>query len=196
MGQVHKDASEKARAAGNSAKAAEESRLQADALERALKQDDVALECDRNFVGAWQTRADILIAQDKPEETVACYKRIVEIDPTGEGVRSAGKLFEYYSQKNDVDSSLACLDKAGAQFSKTINGKTVTVEFVSMPLFLASAYLKLKQMDKAVKWLDDGGEYIKAIMGGKPTSAQAHSSGVTWRAGTCTCDGRTKPLPG
>ena len=75
MGLVHKDVAENARAAGNSAKAAEESRLQALALDAAMKEVKVALEqCDPNFVGAWQTRADILVAQNKLDEARAAYQ--------------------------------------------------------------------------------------------------------------------------
>ena len=174
MGLVHKDLAEQARKAGNSAKAAEESRYQARALEAAMKEDDIALQCDPNFVGAWQTRAEIFAAQDKPEEIVKCYERIVEIDPTGEGVRFTNKLFEYYyNQKKDVDNSLACLDKAGSQFSKTVNGKAVTAEFIGMPFFLANAYATLKQTDKGIHWLDLAGQYVHTMMGERPGSQNA-----------------------
>ena len=177
MGEVHKDEAEKARAAGNSAKAAEEGRLQAAALDAALKEDGVALECDRNFIGAWQTRAEILSTQDKPDEMVPCYERIAEIDPLIEGMRAINNLLALYEKKKDVDKELACLDKAAAQFSKAIAGRQPSEEFIRMPFFLANSYAMLKQPEKAVHWLDLAGEYVHALMGKRPNSQEA---ATTW----------------
>ncbi len=176
-GLVHKDMAEKARAAGNSAKAAEESRLQTAALDAALKEDGVALEQDRNFVGAWQTRAEILSAQGKPDEMIPCYERIAEIDPLIEGIRAINNLLAIYEQKKDVDKELACLDKAASQFSKAVAGRPPSVEFIRMPFFLANAYFTLKQMDKAIHWLDLAGEYVHALMGPRPNSPDTE---MTW----------------
>ena len=52
MGKVHKAAAGKGPRRHQTDKAERESQLQAQALDNALKEDDVALQCDPNFVGA------------------------------------------------------------------------------------------------------------------------------------------------
>jgi tetratricopeptide (TPR) repeat protein len=173
MGQVHKDIADKAEAAGNTSKAAAERKLQDRALAAALKEDDTALECDRNFTGAWWRRFDILAEQGKPDEGVQFFDRIVEIDPTGDGPRALNRLVAYYQQKKEPEKALPSLDKAGVQFSQAIKGKPVSVEFIQMPFVLATGYGILQKNDKAAQWLDEGGKYIQLTMGDKPTSPDA-----------------------
>jgi tetratricopeptide (TPR) repeat protein len=175
MGLVHKAAAEKASKDGNSAKAADEQRLQAIALDAAMKEVNVALECDYNFVGAWQTRSEILAAQNKPEETVACYERIIQIDPLIEGVRALNHLMLFYDQKKDKerDKQIACLDKAATQFSQAVAGKPPSAEFIRMPFFLANAYGNLKETEKAIHWLQTTGECVHGLFGKAPNSPDA-----------------------
>jgi tetratricopeptide (TPR) repeat protein len=177
IGETHKDIADKAQAAGNTSKAADERKLQDRALAMAMKEDDISLECDRNFTGAWWKRIDILNAQGKPDETVQCFDRIIEIDPTGEGARAVSKLVTYYQQKKETDKSLVSLDKAGEHFSEAVKGRAVSVEFITMPFFLASAYHGLNQPEKAVHWLDEAAKYIHMTMGDRPPSREAAS---TW----------------
>jgi tetratricopeptide (TPR) repeat protein len=173
MALVYKEEAEKAQKEGNTAKAAEANRLAAAKLDEAMKEVQVALDCDRNFIGAYQTKAEILVAQNKPEEAVACYERVMQIDPMGDGIRATNNLRAYYEQKKDVSKQLECLENAGSRFSLEVARRRPSVEFVNMPCFLASAYANLNRHDKAHQWLDDAVKYAHLTMGEKPTSPES-----------------------
>jgi tetratricopeptide (TPR) repeat protein len=173
MSRVHKDAAAKARAAGETAKAADEDRLQNISLNNALQQDTIALQCDRNFVGAWQTRVEILHAQKDMKHVVEALQRIVEIDPKSqEAVQGLNGLMTYYNEQKDPEKALEYLDETGKRFVQAIAGRPVTVETVNMPYCLAACYMNLKQPEKALQWLDQTENFVKLAFAGRPNSME------------------------
>ncbi len=165
MGRVHKAAAEKARADRDSAKAEQESELQDAALNAAMKENNTALECDRNFIGAVDSRIEILSEQNKLKDIVPCYERIIEIDPTHEGIQALNWLVAYYGK--DSDKVQECLENAGEKFRRAIAVRPPSIEFVQMPLTLADKYATLNQSDKAARWLDQMGECFNQATQGK-----------------------------
>jgi protein O-mannosyl-transferase len=165
MTQVHKGAAEKARTAHESSKAEEERKLQAEALKNAMRENEVALQCDRNFVGAFLSRIEILGEQNKPwdKEAIRCYERIIAIDPTHDGIRALGSLVNHYEEQKESDKSIKCLGNAGESYLQAVAAKVPSLEFAHMPLVLANAYVSLKQPDKAARWLDQAGEVLNQV---------------------------------
>ncbi len=176
MAKIHKAAAEKAQKDRDSAKAAAESQLQAQALTAAMQQDDVALQCDPNFVGAWQTRIEILREMNKPEKTLHCYERIIEIDPTHDGIRALMALLAYHQEHKQPEKAVACLEKAGECYLALVKGKPASAEFLPMPFYLASNYQILKQPDNAALWLDREGEFFNQLTAGQPDNLDTLSN--------------------
>lgn len=169
MGKVHKAAAEKARQEHNTAKADDEGKLADLSLDQAMKEDDVALQCDPNFVGAWQSRIAILREQKKPDDTWHSYERIIEIDPTHDGVQALIALVAHYDEQKKPETVAQYLEMAGKFFLERVEGKTPSKEFVSMPYYLANAYLlTLKQPDNAIAWLDRTVKLVDATLAGQP----------------------------
>ena len=142
--------------------------MQAQDLDKALKEDEVALQCDPNFVGAWQSRIAILHEQKKPDDTWECYVRIIEIDPTHDGVPALAALMAHYEEQKKPEKVAEYMEKAGECFLQHVKGKQGSMEFVSMPFYLANAYLNLKQPDNAITWLDQTVECLDAATAGQP----------------------------
>jgi len=123
------------------------------------------LQCDRNFVGAFLSRIEILGEQNKPwdKEAIRCYERIIAIDPTHDGIRALGSLVNHYEEQKESDKSIKCLGNAGESYLQAVAAKVPSLEFAHMPLVLANAYVSLKQPDKAARWLDQAGEVLNQV---------------------------------
>ncbi len=128
--------------------------MQSQCLTAALQEDDTALQCDPNFVGAWQTRIDILGQQGKAEKTPHCYERIIEISPMHEGIVALNALVAYYRDKTQPDEAVKALEHAGDVYLQLVKGKEPSAEFFQMPYFLATQYVTIKQAENAITWLD------------------------------------------
>ena len=152
--------------------------MQTQALDNALKEDDVALQCDPNFVGAWQSRIAILHEQQKVDDAWHCYERIIEIDPTHDGVQGAGGPGGPLptSRKSRRKSPNAWKRRANVTCS-TSRAKCPRRNSSPMPFFMANAYLSLKQPDNAITWLDRTLDCLNAAMEGQP---EAMPSGSGW----------------
>lgn len=152
---AHKAMKERAEQAHDADRASSEADLQSQFLKRAMNEDEVALLCDPNFVGAWMTRLDILREQNKLDDMVPCWERIIEIDPRAqEAVQALNGLVTRYVEQKNPEKALACLEKTGARFVQAAAGKPPSLELIRMPFALALIYLNLKQPDKAIAWLD------------------------------------------
>jgi protein O-mannosyl-transferase len=176
MAGVHGDAAAKAKADGNSAKAAEESRVQSADLNRALQECNVALQCDRNFVGAYQTRFEIQREQNDMKGLAESVRRIVEIDPRSqEASLAVGTFVALFDKKEDSEKAPAmeCLNEAGMRFMQAVTGRPASVETIRMPYAIAVGYVGLKQPEKALPWLDRTEAFVKQALGDKPNSLES-----------------------
>jgi len=61
-------------------------------FESALSENTIALQCDRNFPGAWMNRARILIGRKKLDEAAKCLQRLNEIDAKAPETNETGVL--------------------------------------------------------------------------------------------------------
>ena len=74
----------------------------------------------------------------------------------------------HYEEQKKPEKVAEYMEKAGECFLQHVKGKQASMEFVSMPYYLANAYLALKQPDNAITWLDWTVECLDAAMAGQP----------------------------
>ena len=122
---------------------------------------------------AWLTEVDILREQNKLDDLIPCYERIVEMDPTAqEAMVAMTNAVARYEEQKKPEKALEFLAKTGDRFREAVAGKPAVPEFL-MPFGLAVAYLNLKQPDTAVAWLDVASDELTRSMSGKLNSPEA-----------------------
>jgi tetratricopeptide (TPR) repeat protein len=77
-------------------------------LNNALIQNTVALQCDRNFLGGWMTRAEIYFKQKNLDEAANCVRKMVAIDAKSLETRQAQLMIaNNYFELNRLDDAIA-----------------------------------------------------------------------------------------
>jgi len=82
-------------------------------LDSAMAENDFALrQCDPNFLGAWMSRAEILIKQGKFDEAAKCVQRMVAIDAKSpETLQAQFMMATKYLELNRSDDAIGWLNQ-------------------------------------------------------------------------------------
>jgi tetratricopeptide (TPR) repeat protein len=120
--------------------------LALDELDNALLQNDLALRCDPNFVGAWLTRAELLRRQKKLDEAAECLKTIVRIDPKSpDAPRIRFQIGMLYAEQKRFGDAV--------EYLKTIiQIDPNSIDSTRARFQIGTLYAEQKRFDEAIAW--------------------------------------------
>ena len=143
--------------------------MQKNDLDNALQENNIALQCDPNFLGAWMSRAEILLKQGGPEEpgpsivpltpqfsASQCVERMMKIDPRApETVQAAfiiaTKHLNLSESAKQPEEAAKHLDKAILWLSRILEGMEINKSAAEVLYFRGVAYLRKGDVVRAMK---------------------------------------------
>lgn len=109
--------------------------------EQAAEYYEKALAMDAGLVSAWIGKGHLLMEQGKMDESEACFRRALEIEPDNIAPRLS---ITQVSKTKEGDENLAALEKAAADVAAMPETKALSLHFA-----LGKAYEDLKRHDEA-----------------------------------------------